>query len=151
MLRTVSRVVAARKLLRALCWAVSSSTASSALRATGSVPHGRLARGEARRPLAQPGNQLEPLNLHARDWLIAGLIGEVIFSARFVVQWIHSERNRRSSMPMAFWYLSVAGALILFGYAAYLRDPVFMIGQAGGTVIYVRNIQLRFREAGRNT
>lgn len=76
-----------------------------------------------------------------------GLIGEAIFSARFVVQWIHSERQRRSSMPMAFWYLSIAGALLLLGYAVYLRDPVFMIGQGGGIAIYLRNIQLRLREA----
>ncbi|HJP99606.1 MAG TPA: lipid-A-disaccharide synthase N-terminal domain-containing protein [Rhodanobacteraceae bacterium] len=88
--------------------------------------------------------------MHAHDWLIVGLVGEAVFSARFVAQWIHSERNRRSTIPMAFWYLSVAGALLLFGYAAYLRDPVFMIGQAGGIVIYLRNVHLRVREAHRN-
>lgn len=85
--------------------------------------------------------------MDASDWLVVGLTGEAIFCARFVVQWIHSERNRRSSMPMAFWYLSVVGALVLFGYAAWLRDPVFMIGQAGGIAIYLRNVQLRLREA----
>lgn len=90
------------------------------------------------------------MNVHAHDWLIVGLIGETVFSARFVVQWIHSERYRRSSIPMVFWYLSVAGALLLFSYAAYLRDPVFMIGQGGGIIIYLRNVQLRFREAHPN-
>lgn len=80
-------------------------------------------------------------------WLTVGLIGQLTFSARFVVQWIHSERHRHSSMPMAFWYLSIAGALVLLCYAAYLRDPVFIIGQAGGLLIYSRNIQLRCREA----
>ena len=80
-------------------------------------------------------------------WLTVGLIGQMIFSARFVVQWIHSERHRRSSMPMAFWYLSIAGALVLLCYALYVRDPVFIVGQTGGLIIYSRNIQLRWREA----
>lgn len=85
--------------------------------------------------------------MSASDWLIVGLIGEVIFSGRFVVQWVHSEHRRRSSMPMAFWYLSVIGAIVLLGYAVYLRDPVFIVGQTGGIIIYLRNIQLRWREA----
>lgn len=80
------------------------------------------------------------------DWLILGLIGQAVFAARFVVQWICSELKHRSTIPMAFWYLSVAGGAILFGYAVYLRDPVFIVGQFGGMVIYVRNVQLRLRE-----
>jgi lipid-A-disaccharide synthase-like uncharacterized protein len=85
--------------------------------------------------------------MSADAWLTVGVIGQMIFSARFVVQWIHSERHRRSSMPMAFWYLSIAGALVLLCYALYMRDPVFTVGQAGGLIIYARNIQLRWREA----
>jgi len=81
-------------------------------------------------------------------WLTLGLIGQCIFSARFVVQWIYSERRHRSTMPMTFWYLSVAGGAILLGYAVYQRDPVFIAGQTGGLAIYLRNIQLRLRELG---
>ncbi len=85
--------------------------------------------------------------MSANVWLTVGLIGQMIFSARFVVQWIHSERHRRSSIPMSFWYLSIVGAVILLCYALYMRDPVFIIGQAGGLFIYSRNLQLRRREA----
>ncbi len=85
--------------------------------------------------------------MSANIWLTVGLIGQMIFSARFVVQWIHSERHRRSSMPMSFWYLSIVGAVILLCYAVYMHDPVFIIGQAGGLLIYSRNLQLRWREA----
>ncbi|MBS0432054.1 MAG: lipid-A-disaccharide synthase N-terminal domain-containing protein [Proteobacteria bacterium] len=84
--------------------------------------------------------------MSARDWLALGLIGQFLFSARFVVQWIYSERHHRSFMPMAFWYLSVAGGTILLAYAAYQRDPVFVVGQTGGLAIYLRNVQLRLRE-----
>lgn len=83
------------------------------------------------------------------DWLIVGLIGQAIFSGRFVVQWLYSERRHRSGMPMAFWYLSILGAVILLGYAVYLRDPVFIVGQTGGLLIYARNVHLRWQEAGR--
>jgi lipid-A-disaccharide synthase-like uncharacterized protein len=85
--------------------------------------------------------------MSADAWLSVGLIGQMIFSARFVVQWIHSERLGRSSVPMPFWYLSIVGAVILLGYAVYMRDAVFIIGQAGGLLIYSRNLQLRWREA----
>lgn len=86
--------------------------------------------------------------MFAEVWLILGLIGQAIFAGRFVVQWIHSERERRSSIPMAFWYLSIVGAVVLLAYASYVRDPVFIVGQAGGILIYLRNLQLRWREAG---
>ncbi len=87
--------------------------------------------------------------MSTHDWLALGLAGQAIFSGRFVVQWIHSERQRRSSMPMLFWYLSTLGALVLLGYAIHLHDPVFIIGQTGGLLIYARNVQLRWQEAGR--
>ncbi|HLI19229.1 MAG TPA: lipid-A-disaccharide synthase N-terminal domain-containing protein [Rhodanobacteraceae bacterium] len=83
------------------------------------------------------------------DWLMVGLIGQAIFSGRFVVQWLCSERRHRSSMPMAFWYLSILGAVVLLGYAVHLRDPVFIVGQTGGLLIYARNVHLRWQEAGR--
>lgn len=80
------------------------------------------------------------------EWLTLGFIGQCIFSARFVVQWACSERRHHTVMPMAFWYLSVAGGAVLLAYAVSQRDPVFIIGQAGGVLIYLRNIQLRLRE-----
>lgn len=86
--------------------------------------------------------------MSAYHWLTLGLIGQCVFCARFVIQWIYSERRHRSAMPMAFWYLSVTGGVILLGYAVHQRDPVFIAGQTGGIAIYLRNIQLRLRESG---
>lgn len=79
-------------------------------------------------------------------WLGIGFLGQALFSARFLVQWLSSERHKRSVIPMAFWYLSLGGGLILLSYAIYRRDPVFIVGQMTGSVIYLRNIQLRSRE-----
>ncbi len=75
-------------------------------------------------------------------WLIIGLAGQVAFGARFLVQWVISERRRRSVIPDTFWYFSLGGGIILLAYAIHRRDPVFIIGQAFGAVVYVRNIML---------
>lgn len=75
-------------------------------------------------------------------WLAIGLLGQVLFSLRFVVQWLSSEREGRSVIPVAFWYLSIAGSLTLFAYALHRRDLVFTVGQAAGVAIYVRNLAL---------
>ncbi|MEE4108767.1 MAG: lipid-A-disaccharide synthase N-terminal domain-containing protein [Halieaceae bacterium] len=75
-------------------------------------------------------------------WLSIGLIGQGLFSARFLVQWIASERAGRSVIPHLFWYLSLAGGVTLLAYALYRRDPVFIIGQATGAFIYCRNLWL---------
>lgn len=79
-------------------------------------------------------------------WLGIGLGGQALFSARFVVQWVHSERHGRSLIPAAFWYFSMAGGLILLGYALHRQDPVFVIGQLTGVFIYGRNLRLLARE-----
>lgn len=79
-------------------------------------------------------------------WLAVGFLGQAVFGARFLVQWLSSERTGRSVFPMAFWYLSLGGGLILLCYAIYRHDPVFIAGQMTGSVIYLRNIQLRSRE-----
>ncbi|MGQ3888193.1 lipid-A-disaccharide synthase N-terminal domain-containing protein [Legionella sp. CNM-1927-20] len=79
-------------------------------------------------------------------WLVIGLIGQGIFSARFIVQWLVSEREKRSVIPVAFWYLSLLGGITLFMYAVYKRDPVFIIGQFSGVFIYSRNLYLITRE-----
>jgi lipid-A-disaccharide synthase-like uncharacterized protein len=75
-------------------------------------------------------------------WLGVGFAGQALFSMRFLVQWLASERQGRSVMPLAFWYFSVAGGLTLLAYALYRADPVFIAGQLGGVLIYLRNLQL---------
>lgn len=79
-------------------------------------------------------------------WLVIGFLGQGLFSARFLVQWLYSERKKRSIIPIGFWYLSIAGGLTLLSYAIYRKDPVFIIGQAGGVFIYLRNLHLIYRE-----
>jgi lipid-A-disaccharide synthase-like uncharacterized protein len=78
-------------------------------------------------------------------WLVLGLIGQTVFSGRFLLQWIYSEYKRRSVIPVAFWYASIVGALLLLCYACYKKDPVFIVAQASGLLIYLRNLQMRRR------
>ncbi len=73
-------------------------------------------------------------------WVVLGFIAQGLFTMRFVVQWIASERARRSVIPVAFWLFSIGGGLLLLIYALYRRDPVFIAGQAFGLVVYVRNV-----------
>jgi lipid-A-disaccharide synthase-like uncharacterized protein len=75
-------------------------------------------------------------------WLAIGLAGQVLFASRFLVQIIASEREGRSLIPVSFWYLSIAGAALLLCYAVAIRDPVFILGQATGFMIYLRNLWL---------
>jgi len=75
-------------------------------------------------------------------WLILGFFAQGLFGARFIVQWVKSERARRSIIPNSFWYLSVAGSLLLLVYAIHKRDAVFIVGQAAGTIVYTRNLYL---------
>ena len=81
--------------------------------------------------------------------LVLGLAGQGIFASRFLVQWIVSERKGESVIPVAFWYLSLGGAALLFTYAWLRGDPVFMIGQATGSIVYIRNLVLIRRKAAR--
>ena len=78
----------------------------------------------------------------ATHWLIIGFIGQVAFGARFVIQWIVSEKKGESTIPLTFWYCSIAGSLILLTYAIYREDPVFILGQSLGSIIYIRNLIL---------
>ncbi|MDO9105023.1 MAG: lipid-A-disaccharide synthase N-terminal domain-containing protein [Methylovulum sp.] len=73
-------------------------------------------------------------------WLIVGFAGQALFSARFIVQWLKSEREKKSVFPVAFWYFSIAGGITLLVYAIYRRDPVFIAGQLTGLLIYFRNL-----------
>ncbi len=79
-------------------------------------------------------------------WLTVGFGGQILFGSRFFVQWIISERRGKSVVPRVFWYLSIGGSVLLFSYATYRIDPVFMVGQAGGLFIYVRNLVLLDKE-----
>lgn len=73
-------------------------------------------------------------------WIIIGFIGQAFFFGRFFVQWLASEKAQESIIPNAFWYFSIVGGLILFVYALYRQDPVFILGQSTGLLIYARNI-----------
>jgi lipid-A-disaccharide synthase-like uncharacterized protein len=75
-------------------------------------------------------------------WIIIGFAGQALFSARFIVQWMASERLKRSIIPTAFWYFSLAGGLTLFAYAIHKQDPVFIAGQGLGLIVYLRNLYL---------
>ncbi len=79
-------------------------------------------------------------------WLVVGLVGQALFSARFFVQWLHSEKVKKSVIPAAFWYFSVAGGASLLAYAIHRRDPVFIIGQGLGLLVYFRNLQFLWRD-----
>ena len=78
-------------------------------------------------------------------WVIVGFGGQGIFMLRFVIQWLASEKAQQVVVPVAFWYCSIAGALVLTIYAIARRDPVFIFGQALGLIIYFRNLVLHFR------
>lgn len=73
-------------------------------------------------------------------WIAVGLAAQGLFSARFLVQIVASERARRSVVPEAFWYLSILGGTLLLAYAVHRQDPVFILGQAFGLVVYLRNL-----------
>src|SRR3954471_22249487 len=75
-------------------------------------------------------------------WLVVGFLGQATFTARFLVQWIASEKKRDSVVPVAFWWLSLLGGMTLLSYAISRRDPVIVVGQGMGLVVYVRNLML---------
>jgi lipid-A-disaccharide synthase-like uncharacterized protein len=81
-------------------------------------------------------NALSPAELM---WLTVGLIGQVMFSARWLIQWFATEKSRRSTMPETFWYLSLLGGLLVFAYGLHRLDPVIILGQFG-VLIYARNL-----------
>ncbi|PPK40777.1 hypothetical protein CD175_04860 [Pseudomonas laurylsulfatiphila] len=75
-------------------------------------------------------------------WLAVGFVGQIAFTGRFVLQWLYSEYKKRSVIPVSFWYLSIVGSTLLLVYAIYREDPVFIVGQAFGSLVYFRNLQL---------
>jgi len=82
-------------------------------------------------------------------WLAFGLIAQLFFTARFLVQWISSERAGKSVVPMAFWFFSIGGGMMTLVYGIVKREPVIIIGQALSTIIYLRNIMLIVKNRGR--
>jgi lipid-A-disaccharide synthase-like uncharacterized protein len=83
------------------------------------------------------------------SWVIIGFAGQGLFFMRFLVQWIASERVRRSIIPEAFWYFSALGGIVLLAYAIHQKDRVFIVGQATGLIIYARNLYLIWRNKRR--
>ncbi len=79
-------------------------------------------------------------------WLGVGLVGQAFFSMRFLVQWIASEQRKESVIPLSFWFFSIGGGLKLLTYALHRLDPVFILGEATGTLIYLRNLYLIWRK-----
>ncbi len=79
-------------------------------------------------------------------WVVLGFVAQILFTMRFVVQWVASEKARRSVVPAAFWTFSILGGALLLIYAIYRKDPVFIAGQAGGLFIYFRNVWFIRRE-----
>jgi len=75
-------------------------------------------------------------------WICFGLVGQLLFGSRFLIQWLASERKKESIIPLAFWYLSIGGSAILLSYAIHRKDPVFILGQCTGLFIYFRNLTL---------
>lgn len=78
-------------------------------------------------------------------WLTVGLLGQLMFTGRFIVQWIASERAGKSVMPVAFWYFSILGGLIVLAYGLHKLDLVIILGQLPGVVVYSRNLWLIHR------
>jgi len=82
-------------------------------------------------------------------WLALGFVGQLAFTGRFVLQWLYSEYKKRSIIPVSFWYLSIIGSALLLAYAIYRQDPVFIVGQSFGFIVYLRNLQLIARQKSR--
>ena len=81
-------------------------------------------------------------------WVLLGFVAQGLFTMRFLVQWIASERAGRSIIPIGFWYFSIAGGVLLLAYALYRRDAVFIAGQAFGVFVYLRNLYFVLRDRG---
>jgi lipid-A-disaccharide synthase-like uncharacterized protein len=78
-------------------------------------------------------------------WLTIGFVGQGLFFMRWIMQWFKSEREGESTIPLSFWYLSLIGGLITLTYAIWRRDPVFIAGQSIGSLVYIRNLMLLYR------
>lgn len=88
----------------------------------------------------------QALQFFRDPWNILGSIGQLLFASRFLIQWIKSEMAGKSIIPLAFWYCSLGGGLLLLAYAIYRDEPVFIAGQIPGIIVYSRNLYLISRE-----
>ncbi len=95
--------------------------------------------------LAAEGGWLDGVLAKIDLWFVIGMVGQFVFAGRFIVQWISSEREKKVVIPVAFWWLSITGGIITFAYAAHREDPVFMLAQAGGLLMYLRNLVIHRR------
>ena len=96
------------------------------------------------------GNYLHDVFVMRLDWwVLLGFVAQAFFTMRFLVQWLASEKAGKSVIPLAFWWFSIGGGLLLFVYALYRRDPVFILGQGFGVFVYLRNLQFVLRERRR--
>ena len=95
------------------------------------------------------GHVLDPRTWHWDMLALLGFCGQALFASRFIIQWIASERRKRSHIPVQFWWLSLGGGLIVTIYGLLRRDPVIIFGQAPGLIVYARNLVLIHRHAER--
>jgi len=84
--------------------------------------------------------------VNSNIWLIIGMAGQVLFGLRFLIQWICSEVKKESHIPVVFWYFSISGGMILLAYAIHRQDPVFIVGQSTGLIVYLRNLRLIYKK-----
>ncbi len=85
------------------------------------------------------------LSTNEMIWVGIGFIGQSLFFSRWLIQWVVSERKAESQIPVSFWYMSLIGSIIVLAYAIHKMDPVFMVGQGVGTLVYIRNIMLLYQ------
>lgn len=78
-------------------------------------------------------------------WMFVGILGQILFASRWIVQWISSEKQKRSIIPVLFWFVSIAGGSVSLAYAVYLESVGFILGQLGGLAVYFRNVWLIYR------
>ena len=89
---------------------------------------------------------INSLNSSEIIFLAIGFVGQFVFASRFIVQWIYSEKKGESYIPIVFWYLSIIGGLSLLVYAIFRKDPVIILGQSFGILVYTRNLILIYRK-----
>ena len=82
----------------------------------------------------------------SKMWLAVGFTGQLLFGLRFLIQWICSEIRQESHIPIIFWYFSISGGVVLLIYAIHRKDPVFIVGQATGLLVYLRNLRLIYKK-----
>ncbi len=94
---------------------------------------------------------ISSLSINEVIFLAIGFVGQAVFASRFIVQWIYSEKKGESFIPIIFWYLSIIGGLSLLVYAIFRKDPVIILGQSFGILVYTRNLILIYRKKNENS